>query len=543
MYSKYEQYGGGPNPDKVWDKYKTQLLEKLHKDISFETEEVFNSLPVNFIECDISGTKYTYLDWIVRSYINNGIKRYEDLLSRTMPALLAFEKLKSKNILSKGTNSWEDENNIENYCGIVGCIKGGFNKNGLESILDKYAEQLSILNKETKESTISRSGVIFETSTIKIYHPENMEEAIYYGQGSKWCTAAKNNNMFDFYNKKGPLYVIIPKNPEYKGQKYQIHLSSKQYMNELDEEISLLELVNKYPDLIRSNIFTINDIISGGYDVNNMKIISKMLDFKPELDNDTINNILVLNVNIEIIDKLIALGIKFNISNLNSAIISGHNNFDLHETKMVINKILALGVKPDEYTLTLVLEYGNIEIINKILDFGERIDKNIGYAVNTLNDAIMIGNIEIINKVIDLGGRVGKYSLYYAIKTKKIKIVNKVIELKAPIIDDTIGHALYSNNDEIIISVFTYLVVLDKTRFSEIMKIIDQYLTNKKNKNKFKYIKYKVSCGPYDDIGLNELHDILNSINVKKINDKDISQLSKEEICDFLNREHKSLTF
>jgi phage-related protein len=53
--------------------------------------------------------------------------------------------------------------------------------------------------------------VVLDTPNVTIYHPKTETGAKYYGKHTKWCTAATNDNRFLLYNKKGPLYIIIPK--------------------------------------------------------------------------------------------------------------------------------------------------------------------------------------------------------------------------------------------------------------------------------------------------------------------------------------------
>jgi hypothetical protein len=82
-----------------------------------------------------------------------------------------------------------------------------------------------------------------------------VEAACYYGQGTRWCTACKNNNMYDYYTKGNkPLYIIIPRQQAYPGEKYQFHFETKQFMNELDRQIGpegIAKLVQRFPELTK----------------------------------------------------------------------------------------------------------------------------------------------------------------------------------------------------------------------------------------------------------------------------------------------------
>jgi hypothetical protein len=196
-----------------------------------------------FIDADPTGKKY--VRWIVDSYVNGGIKRDEDLLSRVRPALENYEYLKSRNILSKQGELWQQETNIDNFCGTVGCTKKGFEKPGLEDLIDKYKDKL-----EKEDINQTNTAIeIYNGSQIRIVQPTTEQDACYYGQSTRWCTAAKKDNMFNEYNKRGPLYIIIPKQPRYRDEKYQLSFEAEQFMNEKDEGVKMEELVVLYPEI------------------------------------------------------------------------------------------------------------------------------------------------------------------------------------------------------------------------------------------------------------------------------------------------------
>jgi hypothetical protein len=79
---------------------------------------------------------------------------------------------------------------------------------------------------------------VYEDGQWTIIIPHTMEAAQLYGKNTKWCTAAEDeeHNMFDHYNKSGPLYINIRKSD---GKKFQFHFNSypKQFMDELDKPI------------------------------------------------------------------------------------------------------------------------------------------------------------------------------------------------------------------------------------------------------------------------------------------------------------------
>lgn len=202
-----------------------------------------------FIEADPSDNK-KYLDWIIKSYILGGIKLYEDLSSRVKPALEDYMYLLQSGQLDTGKadKPWTNERVIENYCGLAGCTKKKRVLIGLDGLLDKYQSILSSKREKLEESEQIHQDteVVYKNSQVTIYHPKTKDASCYYGQGTKWCTAAtRGENMFKEYNKFGPLYIIVAKD----GDKYQLHAESASLMDSKDEEVDYKMLITKYPSL------------------------------------------------------------------------------------------------------------------------------------------------------------------------------------------------------------------------------------------------------------------------------------------------------
>ena len=50
---------------------------------------------------------------------------------------------------------------------------------------------------------------IFRDSKLEVVQLLDKTAAQWWGQGTKWCTKGQDNNQFDYYAAKGPLYVIV----------------------------------------------------------------------------------------------------------------------------------------------------------------------------------------------------------------------------------------------------------------------------------------------------------------------------------------------
>lgn len=76
---------------------------------------------------------------------------------------------------------------------------------------------------------------VYEDDKWLVVIPHTKEAACYYGANTEWCTAAtESDNMFDYYNNKGLLYINIDK---VNNRKYQFHFETHQFMDENDSSI------------------------------------------------------------------------------------------------------------------------------------------------------------------------------------------------------------------------------------------------------------------------------------------------------------------
>ena len=170
-----------------------------------------------------------YVPWIIRMYVNTPSLKFEDAVSKVNEPLKKFFKLVSKKQIPAPNN---DIGRIKDLAALVQTV-------------DQYPDVVD----QPKDVDRGQSKAYYEDNQIRVVVPQDETAACYYGQGTKWCTAAQNNNMFDRYNQDGEMYIILPKQPAYPGEKYQLHFSTKQFMNEKDQRTSLIELRSRFPQL------------------------------------------------------------------------------------------------------------------------------------------------------------------------------------------------------------------------------------------------------------------------------------------------------
>ena len=90
-------------------------------------------------------------------------------------------------------------------------------------------KEKSFTKKLKKASAGEDFDKIWENDDMLIVVPKSHVGACKFGQGTKWCTASKNNNYFDSYYKAGILYRILQKNDNYKKL-----LSDFAYIRDID---------------------------------------------------------------------------------------------------------------------------------------------------------------------------------------------------------------------------------------------------------------------------------------------------------------------
>ncbi len=169
-----------------------------------------------------------FVPWLAREWSNGNIKRFEDIDSRLRPLMQDFVAYKNKKDFPQEAKD------------IMRLNAGDF-----ERILSAYQPP------ESEQRDRGQAETLLDNSEVRVIHPQDERSACYYGQGTRWCTAAtRGQNMFSYYNSEGPMYIILPKKPKYEGEKYQLHFYTEQFMDENDDSVDLANLIQiRFPSL------------------------------------------------------------------------------------------------------------------------------------------------------------------------------------------------------------------------------------------------------------------------------------------------------
>lgn len=167
-----------------------------------------------------------YAQWLAKCYANEA-QKLEDITSKGTDWLKKYHQFKVKKLLP---------DNLRNIANIK------FSQ--LYDIVtnDELNAKLGAIENAPSKNK-GQAETVLDNAEVRIIVPLDETGACYYGQGTQWCTAARNNNMFNRYNKDGRMYILLPKQPQYEGEKYQLHFPTGQYMDETDNAVNLVQLI------------------------------------------------------------------------------------------------------------------------------------------------------------------------------------------------------------------------------------------------------------------------------------------------------------
>ena len=154
-----------------------------------------------------------YVKWVVQRYAKGGIRLWEDVLSRTVPALVRFDKLKRTNKLAPKE---KDVNRLKSL-------------SDLENLVEKYREKDTSSGKEKSKAEAQgyydrkEAVLIHDSKKVRIVRPLTEKASNYFGCDTRWCTTGKNN-MFNNYKTRG-LYILDFKKDPRKDTRNKVQLT------------------------------------------------------------------------------------------------------------------------------------------------------------------------------------------------------------------------------------------------------------------------------------------------------------------------------
>ncbi len=216
-------------------KMKSNILSGLAKDNFFndqlsgkDEDAKVDAVLGKLEEIDPTNNKQ-FVPWLAKNY---GLFRIEDG-GRVNDTLSKFVKLKTQ--ISRQGKSVD---------------VGQYDWNSLKAMIDEVTK-VDVGNASDTNLNYEHMDdidVLYSGAYGKLMVPKTEAASCEIGSGTKWCTSARKDNMFDEYNSQGKLYVWIDKS----GDKYQFHFEEYEYMDSLNRDIpqdKLKFFVNGHPVL------------------------------------------------------------------------------------------------------------------------------------------------------------------------------------------------------------------------------------------------------------------------------------------------------
>ena len=91
----------------------------------------------------------------------------------------------------------------------------------------------------------ARADVLYDGPDYMVLIPKDAAAATYFGTNTNWCTTT---NMFDYYNDKGPLFIILRRSD---SRRWQFHFESQQFMDERDHSININKFIDENPKVFQ----------------------------------------------------------------------------------------------------------------------------------------------------------------------------------------------------------------------------------------------------------------------------------------------------
>lgn len=173
--------------------------------------------------------KGLYMAWIVNMCLRDPLNRTEDLY-KLKDDLVAFEENKAR-IENKDINTYKSFQDVFDT---------------VEPFANEVPEEESDEQKKLNELK-SQIIIIYNGKEGWVRVPTTRESATWLGQNTRWCTAGRDSNQFDYYNKTDRMFVIYDRATK---ERFQLHLASDQFANAADRHVG----IDKVPEWARSHI-------------------------------------------------------------------------------------------------------------------------------------------------------------------------------------------------------------------------------------------------------------------------------------------------
>lgn len=219
------------------EKIRNKYYNTIHKSKFYE---IISSDPTTFKKNEIPVKLGKYSQWLLKIYKEKKLL-LEDLY-KANEYLKGFHSLKEKNLIPLEQRDILKYNSLQQVFSVTNKIIGNNNVKDNKEI--KFIADRTLI--DSGEATL-----FYEDEEYLIVIPQTTKSAKFYGEKSHWCTTIGYN--FNYYNRKGNLYIIISKSKLGKTQfpyrRLQFHFETGQFMNLHDYSININSFFKNNPNI------------------------------------------------------------------------------------------------------------------------------------------------------------------------------------------------------------------------------------------------------------------------------------------------------
>ena len=209
----------------------TQLILESQKDDRAEFIRAQLSSKLSFVTQDVDGLiekiantdptpNGALMPWIARLIAKNPDQNKIEDLPRLAQDLVNFQTHK-KNIENKDINGYKTFDAVYD---AVAPFMVKRKKTKDEMSADRQAAKIAKYKSEIETVYNGPEG------WIRIPHSKGAAQFL--GQGTRWCTSAKCNNMYDSYSSRDKLFIVFDKKTK---ERFQLHIESGAYADSADK--------------------------------------------------------------------------------------------------------------------------------------------------------------------------------------------------------------------------------------------------------------------------------------------------------------------
>ena len=220
-----------------------------------EAQQAMVAHVMGVIETSDPTKNKNYAQAITRLYSLGGTL-LEDIASTLSQYLVKFDKLKNKKKIPAPYNDFMRYKSLNEFMTAVEAMPDPDSE-----VEQQKVGQIELPPHDSWRYVYGRmdeSGRI--TSDCLVIQPLNKFAGYWWakeypkkGVTNRWCTAWDgDNSRFDYYNRQGPLFIIIPAQRTEDSEKYQFHFETKQFMDFQDHQIGdegMDKLARRFPAL------------------------------------------------------------------------------------------------------------------------------------------------------------------------------------------------------------------------------------------------------------------------------------------------------